>query len=147
MSLTTLSRFARLRSKQGNNIRIDYKTTFDQGKINESVTDIHFTVIAYGITESAPVVVKLIENFYFNYATKQNSLTFNVPLRLESVVPGGYNFIGSLSNTLTVKWPSTVANKSIVDLPQIAISINGEWQIDPIQPGNQHNFNFIWQDY
>jgi hypothetical protein len=29
--------------------------------------------------------------------------------------------------------------------PQIALVVDGVWQVDPIQQGDQHNFNFAWQ--
>ncbi len=143
-NVTTFDRFARLRSTQGNDILITYKTTFDHTKTNVVVSDIKFTVTVYNnITESTPVFVVLINNYYLDYITKESHQALVIPLAL-STVSLGYNFSAGISNTFTVARP--IGIHSSVDLPQIAVSVDGIWQDDPIQ-NNQHNFNFVWEYY
>jgi hypothetical protein len=148
-TLTSLNRLARLRSTQGTDILITYRTTFDANDYYITVTDIDFTVTVYNnVLESTPVSIALINNYYIDYVTFKNAESLTLPLTFQSFAtdPTGYNFTGSIPNTYAVKAPYSTGHV-LVDLPQIAACDNNVWQVDPIQRGIEHNFNFVWEYY
>ena len=144
MSTPHFRRLARLHSKQGVDITISYGIAieYDSGRPYYKAVDIAFGCQAHGALLAGNVSLVLINRYFSEDVFFQREKVWVVPMHMADMYMG----ITILSGGTIAEADAQFAPSDfyIKCHPQVAVVVNGEWQIDPIQSGEQHNFNFDW---
>lgn len=133
-----VSHVANLKSKQGRNIVVDYVT---QATANEDGPTIYKANVMFRVDgfPNERITAVLINQFFI---PGDESLSETVYIQELSGNDGVFSF--TLSELVDINL-QVFGSDFTQCYPQIAVVIDGDWQIDPIQPGEQHNFNFAWK--
>lgn len=138
--------YGHLRSKQGVNIDFGYTLQCfadETGRRNCVVQNIQFVLTGQGVLHAdSKITVVLINRFFVNNSYYDGDRLYKVQLTAGPTEDGLTTFSGNLDGPIETY--SIPADIHLAYRPQIAVVIDGEWQTDPVQPGEQHNFNIAW---
>jgi hypothetical protein len=131
-------RVANLKSKQGRKIRLEYVIEPNPTSgIPPAYNVVYLAIFVDGLPDDRITAV-IVDRYYI---PGDEMLSQNVYITELSGNDGV--FTGFIPPPI----PASIeifAGFNDICLPQIAVVANGVWQIDPVQPGEQHNFNFAW---
>lgn len=141
--MTSVRKYNELKSKEGVRIEISYvpETTQANGFEFWKATGVSFSIensTDTGLWNDSRVTLVLI-----NRNSEQSQQVYQVQMGNPSTSEGLTSFSGDIMGTVPVFEVSEDGTPTSYS-PQVALVIDGVWQIDPVQPGEQHNFNFAW---
>ena len=128
--------YANLKSQQGRHITVEYFVTPTP---NQAMTTYAANVIVHVEGDKDDQISAVLVNRF--YIPGDEGLSQDVYTRTLKYENSG--FISPQIQLVAVT--KLLFNYVIIECkPQIAVVINGEWQIDSWQPNEAHNFNFAW---
>lgn len=140
-------RVANFQSRQRRKFRIEYviEPNADSG-IPPSYNVIYLAVFVDGLPDDRITAV-VVDRFFIPGDSSLSQYVYITELSgndgvFEGIIaPTQSNATGPASVPASVE---VFAGFNVICMPQIAVVVDGVWQTDPIQPGEQHNFNFAW---
>lgn len=140
---------ANLHSRQGIDIAISYSIVEDTFANHPRwiATDVSFGCQAKDglLMADWDVSLVLINRYFSEDIYYQQQKVWVVPMHMADSYMGITMFSGGDIPAVDAQYAPT--DFYIKCHPQAALVANGVWQIDPIQHGEQHNFNFDWMLY
>lgn len=149
----SLPHYVQLRSVQGLQIQIEYTTRWKQEDGNGYwlAEGVNFLV------EGPPSVIKptstvefvLLSRVYGEGADYSGERCWKIPGSRSDPGEGLTAFVGFIDGTITIYEETHII--WLVSKPQIAVCVDGVWQVDPAQVNpadltwQPHNFSFEWQ--
>src|SRR3954471_13997742 len=135
------NRLAHLHSKQGIDITVSYGITItnESGHPHYKAVNIAFGCQAHGALLAGDVSLVLINRYFSEDVYFQRENVWIIPMHIADMYMGITILSGG--NIAEVDAQFAPSDFYIKCHPQVALVVNGEWQIDPVQPGEQHNFN------
>jgi hypothetical protein len=142
-------RVGNLRSIQGIKIRTAYNPLFSETESQRlyQVADISFTVEGWdgvAIHANSDVLLVLI-NRYFRHSRQIQQQVHHIHMLYYQTYQLQTYFIAGIRGALVSRVEDKKSGDVIMCMPQLAVCVDGVWQIDPIQPNEEHNFNFAWK--
>lgn len=134
-----------LRSEQGAVIRIGFYLTWLSNCLNLVASEILVTVVT-PINKHVVGVTAVLINKYYNENDTQDSpmgcfAQENYQLPLRPVDSQTYD--GALRDSVAARGYLNTYTPYVCR-PEIAVVVDGEWQVDPVN--KTHNFQFSWVD-
>jgi hypothetical protein len=131
-----------LKSTQGVQIEIDYiaDSTISGNYSNWQAAGINLMVGCPIANFSAIGYITLV---LINRNSEQFQMVYEITMNGAQVADGVMWFSNNLFDQIPIFSVSEDGTPTFYS-PQIAVVIDGVWQVDPVQPGEQHNFNFKW---
>jgi hypothetical protein len=130
-------RVANFRSREGRRFRVEYVILPETISWNPTYSANYVSIYVAGMPHERVSAV-LVNRFMIPGDEHLSETVHIVELTGDDGVFKGF---------LQAPIPATLqvfSGFNVTCMPQIAVVVDGVWQVDPIQPGQQHNFNFAW---
>lgn len=130
-----------LKSTQGVQIEIDYiaDSTISGNSTTWQAAGINLMVgcPTADFSASSNITLVLINR------SEQSQMVYEITMNGAQIADGVIWYTNNLFDTIPMFFVSEDGTPTVFS-PQIAVVIDGVWQVDPVQSGQQHNFNFEW---
>jgi hypothetical protein len=142
-------RVGNLRSTHGVKIHTQYNPMFSETNRQRlyKVSGVNFVVEGWdgvAIDKDSDVLLVLINRYFRRHDLVQEQV-YHVHMRYSQTYQLQTSFIGGIPGEIVNQTEDKLTGETIVCRPQLALCIGDVWQIDPIQPNDEHNFNFAWK--